>query len=187
MIDEMLEVSADNKIALIINNYNAPKQTVEDKKVKGAMEMFKPKKSMRAIRHKTMRPHDMLRVGGGVSLGAVCAWWTLGKCMATPHSDPTSLMKPTEVLPFFSRLELEFGAWVPRHWPPNLGANRDIPEDAEIHHSVYRLYKAGVIKDLPKLGGDGRPLLQGLATAVYRFNAGNEENHHCKSEEEIME
>ncbi len=61
-----------------------------------------------------------------------------------------------ELLPIFNRLELESGRWVPRHWPPNLGAPRDIPHGADIHPSVYNLHRAGVLKDseLPKTGGD---------------------------------
>jgi hypothetical protein len=56
----------------------------------------------------------------------------------------------------FNRLELENGRWVPRHWPPNLGASRDIPHGAEIHSSVFNLHRAGIIRDsqLPKTGGN---------------------------------
>ncbi|TAQ86876.1 hypothetical protein B7494_g4791 [Chlorociboria aeruginascens] len=86
----------------------------------------------------TLEPHDMLKFGGGVSWLAVLLWWIL------------------EILPLFTRLELEKGRWVPRHWPPNLGAPRDIPDGAQIHHSVYNLHRAGILRDdhLPKTGGD---------------------------------
>lgn len=77
------------------------------------------------------------------------------------------------MLPFFSRLELEFGKWIPRHWPPNLGAARDLPDNAILHESVHRLHKAGVISSLPKLGGDGPPKLSGAATALYNFSTSN--------------
>lgn len=41
-----------------------------------------------------------------------------------------------------------------------MGANRDIPHDARIHPSVYKMFKAGAISEMPKLGGDTPPLLQ---------------------------
>lgn len=31
-----------------------------------------------------------------------------------------------EIFPFFTRLELEKGEWVPRYWRPNFGATRDV-------------------------------------------------------------
>ena len=43
---------------------------------------------------------------------------------------------------------------MPRHWPPNLGANRDIPSDATIHHSVNDMVQAGIIEESPYKGGD---------------------------------
>lgn len=67
---------------------------------------------------------------------------------------------PAEVLPVFTRLELEHGQWVPRYWPPNMGAKRDLPEEAVIHESVQQMYNAGVISEMPKLGGDEPPILQ---------------------------
>jgi len=53
-------------------------------------------------------------------------------------------------------LELEKGKWVPRYWPPNLGAPRDIPHEATIHKSVYELRQAGLLleEQMPKTGGD---------------------------------
>ncbi|PVH81831.1 hypothetical protein DL98DRAFT_623095 [Cadophora sp. DSE1049] len=88
--------------------------------------------------HHALEPHDMLAFGKGTVWLGVLFWWIL------------------ELLPIFNRLELEGGRWVPRHWPPNLGAPRDIPHGAEIHPSVYNLHRAGVLKDdqLPKTGGD---------------------------------
>lgn len=65
-----------------------------------------------------------------------------------------------EILPFFTRLELENGEWNPRYWPPNFGAERDIPPDAKLHHSVEVMHKAGMLEEMPKLGGDGAPLLK---------------------------
>ncbi|KAH7356398.1 sporulation associated protein [Rhexocercosporidium sp. MPI-PUGE-AT-0058] len=88
--------------------------------------------------NRTLEPHDMLAFGKGTAWLGVLFWWIL------------------EILPIFNRLELEKGRWVPRHWPPNLGAPRDIPHGAEIHPSVYSLHRAGVLKDdqLPQTGGD---------------------------------
>ncbi|KAI1981034.1 hypothetical protein LOZ53_001581 [Ophidiomyces ophidiicola] len=86
--------------------------------------------------------HDSLTFGGGESWGKTCFWWIL------------------EILPFFTRLELENGEWNPRYWPPNLGALRDIPREANIHNSVEELFKAGVLRKMPKLGGDDAPFLK---------------------------
>lgn len=85
-----------------------------------------------------MKPHDMLRFGGGASWLGVIGWWII------------------ESLPFFTRLELEHGKWVPRYWPPNMGASRDIPKGAAIHPTVDEMCKAGVLRpdQKPKIGGD---------------------------------
>jgi hypothetical protein len=93
--------------------------------------------SPREARIKTSRPHDMLAFGEGASIVGTIGWWVL------------------EILPFFTRLELEDGKWVPRHFPPNLGAKRDIPLDAAIHHSVKAMSRAGIISEdqTPVLGG----------------------------------
>ncbi|EPS38005.1 hypothetical protein H072_8270 [Dactylellina haptotyla CBS 200.50] len=84
---------------------------------------------------KGMAPHDPLSFGGGLKWYSVLGWWTL------------------EVMPFISRLEYEHGKWVPRYWPPNFGAMRDIPADADIHPSLVALHEAGILKDneVPKL------------------------------------
>ncbi|KAI9671611.1 MAG: hypothetical protein M1829_004616 [Trizodia sp. TS-e1964] len=83
------------------------------------------------------QPHDMLAFGKGASFIGVLGWWIL------------------EVLPFFTRLELEAGKWVPRYWPPNLGSARDVPDSAVIHPTVQQMFKAGVLTadQMPKLGG----------------------------------
>lgn len=56
-------------------------------------------------------------------------------------------------MPFISRLEYEKGKWVPRHWPPNFGARRDIPSDADMHPSLIALSEAGVLQptEIPRL------------------------------------
>ncbi|KAH7407997.1 sporulation associated protein [Cadophora sp. MPI-SDFR-AT-0126] len=97
-----------------------------------------PERPKSGYYHHVMEPHDMLAFGKGTAWIGVLFWWIL------------------ELLPIFNRLELEGGRWVPRHWPPNLGAPRDIPHGAEIHPSVYNLHRAGILKDyqLPKTGGD---------------------------------
>ncbi|KAK2798077.1 hypothetical protein FQN51_007896 [Onygenales sp. PD_10] len=88
------------------------------------------------------RPHDFLVFDRGVSRFATLMWWIL------------------EILPLFTRLELEHGEWIPRYWPPNFGSTRDIPPDAKIHCSVVQLYKSGVLQEMPRLGGDPPPLLE---------------------------
>ncbi|KAF3930308.1 hypothetical protein ABW19_dt0200735 [Dactylella cylindrospora] len=82
-----------------------------------------------------MHPHDPLSFRGGLRFYQVLGWWIL------------------EVMPFISRLEYEEGKWVPRYWPPNFGARRDIPADANMHPSLVALYEAGVVEDgdVPKL------------------------------------
>ncbi|KAK8186470.1 sporulation associated protein [Phyllosticta citribraziliensis] len=89
-------------------------------------------------RQRTHRPHDKLKVGHGVGTLSVAFWWLI------------------ECLPIFTRLELENGKWVPRHCPPNMGARRDIPLDAEIHPSVAEMVKAGILQGslIPVKGGD---------------------------------
>ena len=44
----------------------------------------------------------------------------------------------SEILPFFSRLELKGGKWVPTYWPPNWGSTRDLPPSATLHPSVVQ-------------------------------------------------
>ncbi|KAJ6263850.1 hypothetical protein Dda_2422 [Drechslerella dactyloides] len=84
---------------------------------------------------KGMKPHDPLSFSGGLKWYGVLGWWIL------------------EVVPFISRLEYEKGKWVPRYWPPNFGASRDIPADADIHPSLVALQEGGVLKptEVPKL------------------------------------
>ncbi|KAK2731618.1 hypothetical protein FQN57_003271 [Myotisia sp. PD_48] len=88
------------------------------------------------LRRKTNQPHDMLKIGHGVAL--------------------LKANNRAELLPLFTRLELEKGKWIPRRFPPNLGAPRDIPNDAVIHPSVNEMVKAGIIdaESIPKKGGD---------------------------------
>ncbi|KAK8197371.1 sporulation associated protein [Phyllosticta capitalensis] len=105
------------------------------------------------VRRRTNQPHDMLRFGGGVGWLSVLCWWII------------------ECLPIFMRLELEHGEWVPRHWPPNLGAPRDIPHDGKIHESVDEMVKAGILdpSSIPKKGGDN-PHLPSVATVMGQWN-----------------
>ncbi|KAI9665812.1 MAG: hypothetical protein M1821_003746 [Bathelium mastoideum] len=95
----------------------------------------------------TNQPHDMLAFGHGASWFATLQWWIL--------------VLPKEILPFFTRLELESGKWVPRYWPPNLGTPRDIPSHSVIHPTVDAMYRAGVLSldQMPKLGGSDGPKL----------------------------
>ncbi|KAK2811634.1 hypothetical protein FQN50_001976 [Emmonsiellopsis sp. PD_5] len=86
--------------------------------------------------------HDYLALNRGASFFKTALWWIL------------------EILPIFTRLELEDGQWIPRYWPPNFGNMRDIPHDAQLHISVSHLLAAGVVEKMPKLGGDDAPLLK---------------------------
>lgn len=92
-------------------------------------------------RLKTQQPHDMLALDGGAGFMATIRWWIF------------------ELLPLFTRLELENGHWVPRTWPPNFGTRRDIPLHANIHPSVDQMFRAGVLSlnQMPKLGGEEGP------------------------------
>ncbi|EEP75572.1 conserved hypothetical protein [Uncinocarpus reesii 1704] len=99
-------------------------------------------------------------LGHNISFGGI-----IGK--VSPPDKTTRAKKPMkanfwvlEILPFFTRLELEHGEWNPRYWPPNFGAARDIPRDAAIHPSVERMFKAGLLQEMPRLGGDDAPLLK---------------------------
>ncbi|KAJ5320468.1 hypothetical protein N7508_000751 [Penicillium antarcticum] len=94
------------------------------------------------VRRETNQPHDTLRFGYGTFFVMVIMWWIL------------------ECLPIFTRLELEKGKWVPRRLPPNLGASRDLPIDAEIHPSVNEMIRAGILKEesIPVRGGDNSHL-----------------------------
>lgn len=122
------------KNSLIVN----PSPLVEEKA--GWLSGFfaKPEPSPYEARLQTCQPHDMLAFNRGASHFGTLAWWIL------------------EILPFFTRLELEGGKWVPRHFPPNLGAKRDIPLDANIHPSVKAMNFAGILSpdQMPVLGGD---------------------------------
>ncbi|WEW57463.1 hypothetical protein PRK78_002930 [Emydomyces testavorans] len=90
----------------------------------------------------TPRYHDLLALNRGTTWNITFLWWII------------------EVLPIFTRLELEHGEWNPRYWPPNFGAARDIPADAKLHFSVEEMFKAGLLEKMPKLGGDDAPLLK---------------------------
>ncbi|GLB05817.1 hypothetical protein AtubIFM57258_001107 [Aspergillus tubingensis] len=94
------------------------------------------------VRKRTNQPHDMLMFNRGATFLMVIFWWIL------------------EILPLFTRLELEHGKWVPRQWPPNMGAPRDIPEDAVIHPSVHEMVRAGILdpKSIPPRGGNNSHL-----------------------------
>ncbi|KAE8151334.1 hypothetical protein BDV25DRAFT_128857 [Aspergillus avenaceus] len=70
------------------------------------------------------RPHDYLTYGRGEGWLMTTLWWVI------------------EILPLFTRLELEHGRWIPRYWPPNLGASRDLPDDAVVHPSVQAMHHA---------------------------------------------
>ncbi|KAE8349209.1 hypothetical protein BDV28DRAFT_163816 [Aspergillus coremiiformis] len=114
------------------------------------------------VRRRTNQPHDLLRFGHGSGFFAVICWWIMG---THPFASQTGFVHGimnilirnlAELLPIFTRLELEKGIWVLRRFPPNLGAHRDIPVEAEIHLSVNKMVNAGVLdkESIPKKGGD---------------------------------
>ncbi|ORY68275.1 uncharacterized protein BCR38DRAFT_335461 [Pseudomassariella vexata] len=78
-------------------------------------------------------PHHSLTIGAGSSVVKTLFWWII------------------EILPIFTRHELEDGKWVLRRYP-NLGRARDIPANAEIHASVNDYVARGKIAK-PRTGG----------------------------------
>lgn len=60
---------------------------------------------------------------------------------------------------------------MPRYFPPNLGAPRDIPDDGVIHHSVDAMIKAGILdeKSVPERGGNN-PHLPSIASVTAQWN-----------------
>ncbi|PGG95530.1 hypothetical protein AJ79_10011 [Helicocarpus griseus UAMH5409] len=107
----------------------------------------KPPKLLPAVPDRDVVPsmgikrHDHLALNRGASLFSTSMWWII------------------EILPIFTRLELEHGEWIPRYWPSNFGHMRDIPHEAKIHISVSHLHAARVVERMPKLGGDEAPML----------------------------
>lgn len=81
-----------------------------------------------------------------------------------------NLASMSEFLPIFTRLELEKGKWVPRRLPPNMGAPRDLPMDAQIHSSVNEMVRAGILdeKSIPERGGDNSHL-PNVANVAYTW------------------
>jgi hypothetical protein len=102
--------------------------------------------------HSLQQPHDTLAFGRGTSWPMTMFWWVFGK---TRHSETEAVMltASAEVFPFFNRLELKSGRWMNTYWPPNMGSWRDLPRDAVLHRSVKEMYEAGMISEMPKLGG----------------------------------
>jgi hypothetical protein len=67
----------------------------------------------------------------------------------------------TELIPISSRLELEDKKWVARHFPPNLGAKRDIPDEAEINDSVTKMLHDGILdQSMKPIKGGGSSFWQ---------------------------
>ncbi|CAI7593468.1 unnamed protein product [Penicillium pancosmium] len=106
-----------------------------------------------SLRRKTNQPHDTLQFGHGTAFIMVLLWWIL------------------EILPIFTRLELENGKWIPRRLPPNLGAPRDLPSDAVIDPSVKEMIQAGILdkESIPPRGGDN-PNLPNIANITYTWS-----------------
>lgn len=120
------------------------------------------------VRRRANQPHDTLKFGHGSSFLMVIFWWIIGKLKPIPQFwIIVNRTSTTELLPIFTRLELEHGKWVPRRLPPNLGAPRDIPRRAEFHPSVNEMVKAGIIEksSIPEKGGDN-PILPSASSVV---------------------
>ncbi|KAL4778666.1 hypothetical protein BJX76DRAFT_352428 [Aspergillus varians] len=123
MIDEIMALDDNPEARLSLDPYSLEKHG----HVRAGRETLRKTKSPTELQEKTVnarRPHDFLAYGRGASWFSTTAWWIL------------------EILPFFTRLELEHGEWVPRYWPPNFGASRDLPTYAIVHPSVQSMYQA---------------------------------------------
>jgi len=135
MVHEAMNVS-EKKPALAFRTLKVDQRDkAEHRHERGLKQNLKP---LAPVKERNFRLYDMLAYGAGATWLMTFIWWIL------------------ESLPFFTRLELENSKWVPRYWPPNLGAARDIPHGANIHKSVYELHQAGLltVDQLPKMGGD---------------------------------
>ncbi|KAI5926182.1 hypothetical protein F4810DRAFT_707793 [Camillea tinctor] len=138
MIQEALNLE-DNESKLAFKTLKVEhRDKVEDSSEKGLKHTLA---AATLLKQRNYCFHDMLIFGVGATWLMTIIWWII------------------ESLPFFTRLELENGKWVPRYWPPNLGAPRGIPNGAKIHKSVYELRQAGHLTEeqLPKTGGDNHP------------------------------
>lgn len=141
MVAEVLDLNDEknekDKLAFQSKTYNH----VERREATLEKLLQKPPLTNHQKRKLYMKPHDMLRFGGGATWFGTTCWWII------------------ESLPFFTRLELENKEWVPRYWPPNMGASRDIPHDAVIHPTVEQMRQAGVLQanQMPQTGGDEGP------------------------------
>ena len=172
MIDEVLSLpEPDNvpRLAIDTSAFPKPKFTISTTTTEQLTSLFKkPHLSPSRQRALTSQPHDMLSFNRGISVFGVLTWWIIG---TSPFSKRLRYFADTaiEILPIFTRLELEHGAWIPRHWPPNLGAKRDIPTHAEIHPSVQSMYQAGVLRldQMPELGSDEPTLL--VPSSVFKL------------------
>lgn len=69
---------------------------------------------------------------------------------------------------------------MPRHWPPNLGASRDIPSDALIHYSVDDMVQAGILDESPYKGGDNSHF-PGVSSFTKGFNSVRNKNAKSKA------
>ncbi|KAF2139466.1 uncharacterized protein K452DRAFT_275789 [Aplosporella prunicola CBS 121167] len=124
------------------------------------------------LRKKCSQPHDMLSFGHGVGWLTVILWWII------------------EILPIFTRLELEKGKWEVRYWPPNLGAPRDRPTNAVVHSSVQEMTKAKILDDssIPDAGGDNSHLANASkilgALTRWRKKAAREEDGQANGSSE---
>ncbi|KAI9888526.1 MAG: hypothetical protein M1814_006860 [Vezdaea aestivalis] len=136
MIQEVLDLPPDNKLAF--KNIEIVAVAKQDLILGKPPVLAKNNLTPSQQRFKTSQPHDMLAFGKGASFVGTLGWWLI------------------EILPLFTRLELENNRWIPRYWPPNLGATRDIPDGAEIHPSVQRMHQAGILthNQMPRTGGD---------------------------------
>lgn len=164
MVDQVMALEDDHPAGPLAFNMDEVKRGGHLKAGYSAIQVptHGPTHSPREEVLKERRPHDFLAFDRGVTRFATAMWWILGmhKHLLT---DPIMIILTAisqEIIPLFTRLELEHGEWIPRYWPPNLGVARDLPPDARLHKSVLQMHKAGVIRDMPRLGGDPPPSFQ---------------------------
>lgn len=79
-----------------------------------------------------------------------------------PTTPQTGILSYTTGILSFFTFELEESDWVPRYWPANLGAKRNMPRYAATHPSVENLFNNGFVRkdQMLHVDGDAAPCLR---------------------------